>query len=303
MRRAPIGVAVWSSTQRSDPRRSPPSVRSSRRARRARLEPHLLEARAGRDDAHPLALHEPAPARGRLLAHGHRVALAQQARDVRLRRVRREAAERHLVRVAAVPRRQREIEVARGGRGVLEEHLVEVAEAEEEDGPAVLRLDAEILGEERPLASSRPALPYRLRHGATHTRSAGHSASGPARGWPGCGRSCSRPTAAWPPRFTCTGSSASSPRPLAQARPTRARPPRWSSSCEAAGNGSTASPLGATRRTSALPADLPRALLAAALRAAVGVRGAGGAGWEARGERGRGAARRRRGRGGGGRHG
>src|SRR6266550_7310648 len=61
-------------------------------------------------------------------------------------------------------------------------------------------------------------------------------------------------------------------------------------------------PEGATRRTSALPADLPRALLAAARRAAVGVRGAGGAGWEARGERGRGAARRRRGRGGG-RHG
>src|SRR5207245_11652888 len=35
------------------------------------------------------------------------------------------------------------------------------------------------------------------------------------------------------------------PRPLTQARPTRARTPRWSSSCEAAGNGSTASPLGA----------------------------------------------------------
>src|SRR5438876_2385207 len=47
------------------------------------------------------------------------------------------------------------------------------------------------------------------------------------------------------------------------------------------GYGATVSPAGATRRTSALPADLPRALLAAALRAAVGVRGAGGAGWEA----------------------
>ena len=42
-----------------------------------------------------------------------------------------------------------------------------------------------------------------------------------------------------------TRAHAQRPRPLTQARPTRARTPRWSSSCEAAGNGSTASPLGA----------------------------------------------------------
>src|SRR5439155_23580577 len=235
-------------------------------ARRARLEALLLEDRAGRDDAHHLAFHEPAPARRRLLAYGHRVALGQEAGDVRLRRVRREAAETHLVRVAAVPRRQREIEVARGGRGVLEEHLVEVAQAEEVDGPAVLRLDAEVLREERPLASSRPALPHRLRHGATHTRSAGHSASGP------CSQRARLQARA---RSRRLGLRAHGHRAGARA----VRPP---------GYGATVSPVGATRRTSALPADLPRALLAAALRAAVGVRGAGGAGWEARGERGRG---------------
>src|SRR5207244_4568620 len=148
-------------------------------ARRVRLEALLLEDRAGRDNAHHLALHEPAPARRRLLAERDRVALGVDARDVGLRRARREAAQGNLVRVAAVPRRERQIEVPRGHLGVREEHLVEVAEAEEEDRLAVLRLDAEILREERPLTSSRPALPDRLRHGPRgYTGSAARSASG-----------------------------------------------------------------------------------------------------------------------------
>src|SRR5207247_8826469 len=56
-------------------------------------------------------------------------------------------------------------------------------------------------------------------------------------------------------------------------------------------------PEGATPRTGALTADLPRALLAAAHRAAVGVSGAGGAGWDARVGRRCGDARRLRARG------
>src|SRR6266478_9096775 len=68
------------------------------------------------------------------------------------------------------------------------------------------------------------------------TASSSRSAS--SRRWPVVPSPCSRP----PER---TRAHAQRPRPLTQARPTRARTPRWSSSCEAAGNGSTASPLGA----------------------------------------------------------
>jgi hypothetical protein len=76
------------------------------------------------------------------------VALGEEPCDVRLRGVRREAAERNLVGLAAIARRQRQVEVARGDPRILEEHLVEVAEAKQEDRVAVLGLDAEILREE-----------------------------------------------------------------------------------------------------------------------------------------------------------
>ncbi len=119
-------------------------------ARRAGLQALLLEDRARRDHAHDLAFEKLLPGpRLSLLADRHRVSRGQEARDVRLRRVRWEAAQRHLVRVAAVASGQREIEDRGAGARILEEHLVEVAEPEEEDGVAVLRLDAQVLCEER----------------------------------------------------------------------------------------------------------------------------------------------------------
>jgi hypothetical protein len=77
------------------------------------------------------------------------VAGGEEPRDVRLARVRREPAERHLVRLAAVPGRQRQVADARRRDRIVEEHLVEVPEAEEEDGVPMLRLDAEVLLEQR----------------------------------------------------------------------------------------------------------------------------------------------------------
>src|SRR5262249_51077314 len=119
-------------------------------ARRAWLEALLFEDGARRHDAHHLALEELlAGPRLSLLAAGHRMAGCQQPGDVRLRGVRGEAAQRDLVRVAAVPRRERQVENGGAGARVLEEHLVEVAEPEEQDGVAVLRLDAQVLCEER----------------------------------------------------------------------------------------------------------------------------------------------------------
>jgi hypothetical protein len=76
------------------------------------------------------------------------VALREEPRDVRLRGMRREAAERDLVGLAAIPRREGQVEVAGGDPRVLEEHLVEIAETEQQDRVAVLGLDAEILREE-----------------------------------------------------------------------------------------------------------------------------------------------------------
>src|SRR6185436_20519444 len=71
-----------------------PTLARERReeARRARLEARLLEDGAGRDDADDLALHEAASAGRHLLAHRDREALREQAGDVGVGRVEREAA-------------------------------------------------------------------------------------------------------------------------------------------------------------------------------------------------------------------
>jgi hypothetical protein len=124
-------------------------------------------------DAHDLALHEAtSPGRG-LLADRDRVSRREESRDVWLCGVRREAAERDLVGVAAIARRERQVEVARRDLGVGEKHLVEVAQAEEEDRALMLRLDAEILREEPALPAAAPPLPTDLhprRHGHTRLR-------------------------------------------------------------------------------------------------------------------------------------
>jgi len=134
--------------------------------RDARVEALLLEDRPGRDDPDDLPFEEAPAALGclRLLADRHRVAGGEEPRDVRLRGVDGKAAERNLVGVAAVPRRERQVERPRRDLGVVEEHLVEVAEAKKEDRPLVLCLDAGVLREKRALSPAglplRPARPH-----------------------------------------------------------------------------------------------------------------------------------------------
>jgi hypothetical protein len=115
-----------------------------------RVEALLFDDRPGRDDADDLPLHEAAAARLlALLADRDGVAGREQSCDVRLARVRGEPAQRRFVRLAAVPRRERQVADARRRDGVVEEHLVEVAEPEEQNGGLMLRLDAEVLLEQR----------------------------------------------------------------------------------------------------------------------------------------------------------
>src|SRR5262249_6951556 len=127
-----------------DPEAGRPVVRQRRQqARRARVEALLLPDGARRDRPHRLACEELLPlARLPLLADRARVPRPEESRHVRLSRVGREAAQRDLVRRAAVPRREGEIEDRRRGARVVEEHLVEVAEPEEEDRALMLGLDA-----------------------------------------------------------------------------------------------------------------------------------------------------------------
>ena len=129
------------------PKRSPSIARAASKLGDSRIEVLLFEDRPRRDHADDVALHDTAPARLlALLADRHRVAGGEQAGDVGLARVRREAAQRHLVRLAAVACRERQVADARRHLGVVEEHLVEVAQPEEQDGVLMLRLDAEVLG-------------------------------------------------------------------------------------------------------------------------------------------------------------
>ena len=115
-----------------------------------RVEALFFDDRPGRDDADDLAFHQAAAARLLpLLADRDRVPGREEPRDVRLARVRRKPAERRFVRLAAVSRREGQVADARRRDGVVEEHLVEVAEPEEENGGLMLRLDAEVLLEQR----------------------------------------------------------------------------------------------------------------------------------------------------------
>ena len=98
--------------------------------------------RAGREDLRDLAFDELAgPGVFHLIADGHFASAFQDAGDVIVGRVKRQAAHRH-----AVARGEREVEDLRAGLRVLEKHLVKIAEPEQQQ--RVLRqfaFDAAIL--------------------------------------------------------------------------------------------------------------------------------------------------------------
>ena len=105
-----------------------------------------IRDRARGHDAHDLAAHQ-LLALGRrlhLLAHRHLPARADQARDIRLGGVMRDARHGNGA-LALLPRGQGELKEACPQMGVLEEHLVEIAEAEQQEVVRVALLQLPVL--------------------------------------------------------------------------------------------------------------------------------------------------------------
>ena len=111
-----------------------------------RREQAFVEVRAGRKDLRDLAFDELAGARLlHLIAHGDLAARAEDARDVAVERVVRDAAHRHRAALG-----ERDVEELRAGDRVLEKHLVEITEAEEQQRVlGQLAFDAAILRHHR----------------------------------------------------------------------------------------------------------------------------------------------------------
>ena len=102
----------------------------------------LVEMRAGREDLRDLALDELAgPGVFELLADGHLAAVLEDAGDVIVGGVKRQAAHGH-----AVAGGEGQIEDLRAGLGILEEQLVKIAQPEQQERvPGQFALDAAIL--------------------------------------------------------------------------------------------------------------------------------------------------------------
>ncbi len=97
---------------------------------------------AGRDDARDFAADELLAGAGffDLIADGDAIAASDEARDVALGRVIRDAAHGDGRAFFLVARGEGDFEFARGGDGVVEEEFVEIAEAEHEQGAGDLLL-------------------------------------------------------------------------------------------------------------------------------------------------------------------
>ena len=93
-----------------------------------------------------------------LVADGDAITLAEQAGDVVLRGVVRDAAHGDVALFVASG--EGDLQLAGGGFGVVEEELVEVAEAKEEQGVGVLAFGGQVLAHERSVGVGR-----RLGHG------------------------------------------------------------------------------------------------------------------------------------------
>ena len=121
-----------------------------------RIEQRILGDRAGRDDAHDVALdHRLAAALlglGRvfdLLADGDLEALADQAREIGLVAVDRHAAHRDVLARVLAALGERDVEGRGGLHRVVEEQLVEVAHAVEQQAVGMGRLDRQVLRHHR----------------------------------------------------------------------------------------------------------------------------------------------------------
>ena len=110
----------------------------------------VLDQRARRDDADDLAPDQP-PRRhlADLVADRHPVPLLDQPGDVPLGGVVRHAGHRDALAPADVAARQHDVERLRHDLRVVVERLVEVAQAEEEDGVRMARLDLQVLPTDR----------------------------------------------------------------------------------------------------------------------------------------------------------
>jgi hypothetical protein len=84
-----------------------------------------------------------------LLADGHLVPEAQEARHIRVALMPGHAGQGHRIGIVAIARGEREAEQARGQLRVLIEHLVEIAEAKKQDGVGVATLVRAVLLHER----------------------------------------------------------------------------------------------------------------------------------------------------------
>ncbi len=115
-----------------------------------------FEHRAGRDDAHHVALDQPAARRlalhrrgGNLLADGDAVAFRDERAEVSFEAVVRDARERDADVAAHRLRGQDDVQLAREQARVVVEGFVEVADAEEQQRFGVAALDVEVLLPER----------------------------------------------------------------------------------------------------------------------------------------------------------
>ncbi len=106
---------------------------------------------AGCDDACDFAAHELLTGAGLLdlIADGDAIAATDEARDVALRRVVRDAAHGDGRAFFLVAGGEGDFEFARGDDGIVEEHLVEIAKAEQEQRTGNLLLDRVVLPHER----------------------------------------------------------------------------------------------------------------------------------------------------------
>ena len=106
---------------------------------------------AGRDDASHFAAHQLLRRSGflHLIADGDAIAFVDQARDVALGGMIRNAAHGNGDALVFLPGSERDFELARGGEGVFEKQLVKIAHAEEQKRVRYLLLHGIVLPHQR----------------------------------------------------------------------------------------------------------------------------------------------------------
>ena len=121
----------------------------------------IFDERARRNDADDVPFDHPLTGRrlGQLLADGDLLAHADQAGDIRVRRMKGNAAHRRALFQAAVAPGQRQIEELRDLLRVLKKHLIKISQPIKHDAVFVLLFDLEIVPHHR-RKSAHPSPPY-----------------------------------------------------------------------------------------------------------------------------------------------